>query len=125
VPFIGIGQNSDEFDGDYLEPESIMSWTDTAGGYHELCPIGYNESGQIAYRKYYELNDGIGYYLDRIVIQSFVYGFGNGNLGIVDEFILCEFASETDDGNCFNDTWDAKYLSIYSFLSKWRIFDSF
>jgi len=128
VPLIGLGQNiSDDFPKGYLEPETIMDWVDTTGGYHSFSPIGFNESGEIAYRITYDLNDGMGYYYDKIIIQSYGQGFRSGDIRIIDEFIL--FQSYGGDSELIDEfldnPWEEKYSLIHKFLFQWGIVESF
>ena len=123
VPLIGFGQTfSDGFPEGYLEPDVTMDWVDTAGGLYFFCPIGWNDDGAIAYRIMYELNEGPGYYYDKILIQFSGSGWGSDDTDIIDELILYEGVGEGED---FDYDWGKKYSLINNFLFKWGVFESF
>jgi len=133
---IGFGQQfSDGFSKGYLEElRTTMDWFETyEGGLYDLKAIGWNsDNGNIAYMISYQLNDGIGYSSEKILIQSFGSEPGGGKAIIIDELILYqeyEFDGEEWEYQLYLKKWDnlekERYKRITNFLSKWGIDKSF
>ena len=136
LPMIGFGQQfSDGFPDGYLEQlRTPMDWVETnEGGLYFFSPIGFNsDNGNIAYMISYQLNDGVGYESEKILIQSFGSDPAGGSAIIIEELILYQGYNDegydTDEGDEEPD-WDnlekERYKRINDFLSKWGIDESF